>query len=46
MSALNTPYATLSFPNLFTPRTRGEGGEPVFNCVLIFDPAAAESPRL
>ena len=44
MSAINTPYATLSFANLFTPRPRGEDGKPVYNCVLIFDPTQQKSP--
>ena len=44
MSAINTPYATLSFANLFTPRPRGEDGKPVYNCVLIFDPQQQKSP--
>ena len=26
MTAINTPYATLSFANIFTPRPRAEGG--------------------
>ena len=29
---LITPYATLSFANLFAPKPRSEGGEPVFSC--------------
>lgn len=44
MASLNTPYATLSFVNVFTSRPRGEGGEPVYNCSLIFDPKAQKSP--
>lgn len=39
MSAINTPYATLSFPSLFTPRPRSEGGDPVFSCSLLFSEA-------
>ena len=31
MSALNTPYATLSFASLFTPKPRGEGGASVYH---------------
>jgi hypothetical protein len=38
-TALNTPYATLSFPQLFTPKPRSEGAEPVFSCSLLFAPA-------
>lgn len=45
MAAINTPYATLSFQNLFTPRPRAEGGEPVYSCALIFDPAQQKSPK-
>jgi len=44
MAALNTPYATLTFPNIFTPRPRFEGQDPVYNCNLIFDPAQQKSP--
>lgn len=45
MAAINTPYATLSFPNLFNPRPRGEGGEAVYSCTLIFDPTQQKSPK-
>ncbi len=44
MSALNTPYATLSFASLFTPKPRGEGSASVYSCSLIFDPAAQKAP--
>ena len=44
MVALNTPYATLSFANVFTPRPRAEGTAAVYNCVLIFDEKAQKSP--
>ena len=44
MSAINTPYATLSFANLFTPRPRFEGQPAIYNCSLIFDPAQQKSP--
>lgn len=43
MAALNTPYGTLSFPHLFTPRPRSEGGDPVYSCAVIFDPASQRS---
>jgi hypothetical protein len=43
MTAINTPYCTLSFANIFTPRPRG-GGEPVYSCSLIFDPQQQKSP--
>ena len=42
--AINTPYATLSFANLFTPRPRAENSDPVYSCVLIFDPTQQKSP--
>jgi len=44
MAALNTPYATLSFANIFTPRPRNEGGDPVYSCSLIFDPTQQKTP--
>jgi len=37
MTALNTPYATLSFVHVFTPRPRAEGSEKVYSCSLIID---------
>jgi hypothetical protein len=40
---LNTPYATLSFPHLFTPEPRAEGGPAVYSCVLLFSPEAQKS---
>jgi hypothetical protein len=43
--ALNSPYATLSFPHLFTPSPRAEGGEAVFSCVLLFSPEQQKSPE-
>ena len=43
MTALITPYATLSFPQLFSPKPRAEGGEPVYSCALLFDVAAQKS---
>lgn len=45
MPAINTPYATLSFANIFTPRPRAEGGQPVYSCSLIFDPQQQRSPQ-
>lgn len=44
-TALLTPYATLSFPHLFAPRPRAQGGEPVFSCALIFDVSAQKTPE-
>lgn len=43
MTAINTPYATLSFANIFTPRPRAESGEPVYSCSLLFDPQQQKS---
>jgi hypothetical protein len=34
--ALVTPYAVLSFPQLFSPKPRAESGPPVFSCALLF----------
>ena len=45
MAAVVTPYATLSFPNLFAPKPRAEGGEPVYSAALLFDAAAQRSPE-
>jgi Protein of unknown function (DUF2815) len=44
MAALNTPYATLSFASLFTPRPRAPGGDAVYQCALIFDEKQQKSP--
>ena len=38
MASLNTPYGTLSFPNLFQPKARADGGDPVYSAVCIFSP--------
>lgn len=43
MSALITPYAVLSFPTLFTPKPRSEGGEAVYSCALLFDVPAQKT---
>lgn len=43
MVALITPIATLSFPTLFTPKARSEGGEPVFSCSLLFGASEQKS---
>jgi hypothetical protein len=45
MPAINTPYATLSFQSLFTPRPRAEGGPAVYQCALIFDRTQQKSPK-
>src|SRR6187402_300530 len=44
MPAINTPYATLSFPHVFEKRPRAEGGEPVYSASFIFPPASQKSP--
>jgi hypothetical protein len=45
MANLNTPYATLAFPSLYKSRPRFEGSEKMaYQCVLIFTPAAQQSP--
>lgn len=44
MASLNTPYCTLSFPSLFQPRPRADGGEPVYSAIGIFSPAQQNSP--
>src|SRR5215467_1850838 len=40
---VNTPYATLSFVNVFTPKPRADGAEAVYRCSLIFDEAQQKS---
>lgn len=40
---LVTPYATISFPTLFSPKPRSEGGEPVFSCSLLFGESEQKS---
>jgi hypothetical protein len=46
MALFITPYATLSFPHLFSPKTRGDDKqEPVYSCSLLFDPNAQRSPE-
>jgi len=44
MASINTPYATLSFPQLFQPKPRAEGGEAVYSTALLFSPAQQQSP--
>jgi hypothetical protein len=36
-SSIRTPIGILSFPVLFSPRPRAMGGEPVYQCSLLFD---------
>jgi hypothetical protein len=43
MASLTTPPATLSFPNLITPKAPAEGAAPKYSCVLLFSPAAQAS---
>jgi hypothetical protein len=45
MASLNTPYGTLSFPQLFQPRPRAEGAEPVYSAAIIFNPAQQKTPQ-
>jgi len=40
-----TPYATLSFPVLFTPKPRAPEKEPEYGAVLLFDDTAQRSPE-
>lgn len=44
MASVRTPIGVLSFPNLFSPRPRAPGGEPVYQCSLLFDQAAQRDP--
>lgn len=44
MASIRTPIGVLSFPNLFSPRPRAPGGEPVYQCSLLFDQAAQRDP--
>jgi hypothetical protein len=46
MALFVTPYATISFPHLFSPKTRGDDTkDPVYSCSLLFDPTAQKSPE-
>lgn len=36
MSRVITPEAILSYPNLFEPRSGGEGQDPKYSCALVF----------
>jgi Protein of unknown function (DUF2815) len=40
-----TPYAILSFPTLFSPKPRSEGGEPVYSLALLFDEKQQKTPE-
>lgn len=43
-ASLRTPIGVLSFPVLFSPRPRAPGGEPVYQCSLLFDENAQKDP--
>lgn len=43
-ASLRTPIGILSFPVLFSPRPRAVGGEPCYQCSLLFDKAAQRDP--
>lgn len=43
--ALQTPVGILSFPVLFSPKPRAQGGEPVYASSLIFDLSAQRDPK-
>lgn len=42
---VRTPAGVLSYPRLFTPRPRVEGGQPVYTLNLIFDQNAQATPE-
>ena len=43
-ASVRTPIGILSFPNLFSPRPRAPGGEPVYQCSILFNEAAQKDP--
>jgi hypothetical protein len=43
-TSVRTPIGVLSFPNLFSPRPRAPGGEPVYQCSILFNEAAQKDP--
>jgi hypothetical protein len=43
-ASIRTPIGILSFPNLFSPRPRVPGGEPVYQCSLLFNESAQKDP--
>lgn len=43
--AITTPYATLSFPQLFSPKPRAINSKPVYSCALLFSPEAQQTPE-
>ena len=44
MASVRTPIGILSFPQLFTPKPRAPGGEPVYQCSILFDQSAQKHP--
>lgn len=45
MASLRTPIGILSFPRVFSPRPRAQGGEPVYQINLLFDQVAQKTPE-
>lgn len=45
MPSLRTPIGILSFPRVFSPRPRAQGGEPVFQVNLLLDKTAQSTPE-
>jgi hypothetical protein len=43
-ASVRTPIGTLSFPNLFSPRPRAPGGDPVYQCSILFNTDAQKDP--
>jgi len=44
MANVRTPVGILSFPTLFTPRPRAQGGDAVYSCNLLLDQTAQKDP--
>lgn len=45
MANVKTPVGVLSFPTLFTPRPRAQGGDPVYSCNLLINAEGLKSPE-
>jgi hypothetical protein len=45
MASLRTPIGILSFPRVFTPKPRAQGGEPVYQVNLLFDRPSQATPE-
>lgn len=45
MAQVITPNATMSFPQLFVPKPRAQGGEPVFSVALLISEIEQKSPK-